>query len=266
MPPARPECRRSGCRPGRGTASSLLVGAVESVAPREPVPRREARACASLMTRLSCRCGEVAERVSRSKPSVLEPRPPARAAGGRALWMLARGGTSPRATPGQCSRCRTTTHVGAWRRKITQDGLAGPRRGEAPATARCPPPSPRCHGRPGARRAGSVARSPPHRPPRPGSTAASSSWSSGTAGLAELVEVSSARCSPRSPRVLRSLAHLPAGVDAQLVDAALDKAEVPGPSRCRADRPLKPLIAGFYIVARSRCMTSLALAALFLAA
>ena len=113
---------------------TLLLGLVENVARENLSPVEEARAYASLIDEFELSLGEVAERVGRSKPSVSNRVRLLELPGGRARGCSP-AATSPRATPGQCWRCRTTTRAGAWRGRSPRTGSRSARRRRRPATA-----------------------------------------------------------------------------------------------------------------------------------
>ena len=73
----------------------------------------EARAYAVLMDELGLGLGEVAEHVGRSKPTVSN-RVRLLELPDDVLGLVERGQRSPRATPGQCWRSRTTRSGAAW--------------------------------------------------------------------------------------------------------------------------------------------------------
>ena len=139
---------------------ALLLGLVENVARENLSPVEEARAYASLIDEFELSLGDVAERVGRSKAVGLEPRPPARPAGGGAVD--ARPGRADRGPRPCCARSSGRRGSGEAREANRVGGHDGSRRRTRGAGRGRPPPAAyaRRLRRPGARRARARAQRP----------------------------------------------------------------------------------------------------------
>ena len=102
---------------------TLLLGLVENVAREQLSPVEEARAYAVLIDEFELSLGDVAERVGRSKPSVSNRHPPARAPRRRARDGRARRADA-RATRAPSSPCPTTRAAAASRARSCERGLS----------------------------------------------------------------------------------------------------------------------------------------------